>query len=362
MSTDIELDDLLERMERTTARLRASGVSSKAAAILAGADNYETKGFDGRPFLADLAAWKRDGDYEAGARVKAVLGTSAATGQSIIPNNFVADVVERVTARNVWRQVLNVVPGITGKGVDIPYEDTSVLTGQVSSFGSNKTIADFSLGTVTATLYTVAQIVDVGNQLLRQSEGAAERLVRSRLARSMSVAEQGLIVSGTGSSQPYGLTTAFGAYGGTAYDTTLSSETRAAAIGRAIGALETRGATDGVAIVVSSTDYFEMAVETLGTSGSGGWALDPAGGATTPRTTLWGVPVVRDPLLTAGTGYVGAFGQVEFYTGQDMTVDVTTEANTRWDRNVTGFRIEEEVAIDWRPAVFNGWVQRVIGI
>jgi hypothetical protein len=119
-----------------------------------------------------------------------------------------------------------------------------------------------------------------------------------------------------------------------------------------------------VAIVLSSTNYFEMAVETLGSSGSGGWAFSPADGAAgrVPSGTLWGIPVYRDPLLTAGTGYVGAFKQVDLYLGQEYRIDVSSEAGTRFDQNVTGFRAEEEIAIDWRPAVFSGWIQRVTAI
>jgi hypothetical protein len=100
-------------------------------------------------------------------------------------------------------------------------------------------------------------------------------------------------------SQPLGFFQAFLAYGDPAgFKTTLSSESRAAAIGRGISALEGRGImADGLVIVMNPTDYRELATGTLGTSGSGGWVFDPAGGAagSPPITTLWGVPVRRDP-------------------------------------------------------------------
>ncbi len=53
---------------------------------------------------------------------------------------------------------------------------------------------------------------------------------------------------------------------------------------------------------------------------------------------------------------------VDLYLGQEHRIDVSSEAGTRFDTDVTGFRADEEIGIDWRPAVFSGWVQRVTGI
>jgi hypothetical protein len=45
--------------------------------------------YDGPQFLKALADWKRNGNYEAAESLKGILGTSAATGAAIVPNNFV---------------------------------------------------------------------------------------------------------------------------------------------------------------------------------------------------------------------------------------------------------------------------------
>jgi hypothetical protein len=52
-------------------------------------DNYR-----GEPFLKPLADWKLNGSFEAMQATKAVLGTSNATGLSIVPNSFVAQIAE----------------------------------------------------------------------------------------------------------------------------------------------------------------------------------------------------------------------------------------------------------------------------
>ena len=53
---------------------------------------------------------------------------------------------------------------------------------------------------------------------------------------------------------------------------------------------------------------------------------------------------------------------VEIYTGQEYRIDVSSEAGTRFDQNITGFRAEEEFAFNAEPYIRTGRVQKVIGI
>ena len=55
----------------------------------------------------------------------------------------------------------------------------------------------------------------------------------------------------------------------------------------------------------------------------------------------------------------GEFGAVQFFRGQGYRVDTSSEAGDRWDKNLTGFRGEEEIAFDARPSVYAGKFQRV---
>ena len=48
-----------------------------------------------------------------------------------------------------------------------------------------------------------------------------------------------------------------------------------------------------------------------------------------------------------------------FFKGQGYRVDTSSEAGDRWDKNLTGFRGEEEIAFDARPAVYAGKFQRI---
>ncbi len=118
--------------------------------------------------------------------------------------------------------------------------------------------------------------------------------------------------------------------------------------------------------VLHPTDYWEMATETLGTSGSGGWTISPADGAAAnpPITSVWGVQIRRDPWWPAakiGTALLIEKSDVDIYTGDEYRVDVS-DAGSRFDQNVTGFRAEEMFGFNAEPYVRTGRVQQVTGL
>ena len=362
-----ELDERFKAFARTGAR-------DKAAAILAGAGSAETGvkavgPYNEVNFLSALVG-RRRGDAQAQEFIKAVLGTSDATGQAIVPNNFVSRLVEQIALVNPYRRYFEVTTGVTGAGVDIPYEVDAITAALVQgAYGSNKDVRDFGFTQATATLYTIAQIADIGNQLLRQSNGAAENAARRRLAGAIGMREAQFINNGSGSSQPLGLLQAFMTYGDVAaFKTALSSESRAAAIGRGIGALEARGVmSDNLVVFMHPTDFWELATETLGSSGSGGWVYDPATGAAgnPPITSTWGVPIARDPNWPSayvGTAVIVDRTAPEIFTGAEYRIDVSSEAGNRFDQNITGFRAEEEFGFNALPVIATGRAQKVTGI
>lgn len=362
-----ELDERVKAFSRDAAR-------GKAAAILAGVPKSEAPGiksigqYSNDNFLSALVN-RRIGDTDAQEFVKAVLGTSDATGQAIVPNNFVSSLVDALSLSNIYRNEFEVV-SVNGAAVDIPYVTTAITAALLQgAYGSNKDVRDFSFDQATATLYTIAQIADVGNQLLRQSNGAAEQSARRRLAQSIGTREATYITNGNGSSQPLGFFPAIMAFGDVAaFKTTLNSEPRLTTIARAIAAMETRGvARANLVFYVDPTTYWEIASEGLGTSYAGGWAVDPAGGAAAnpPITSAWGVPLRSDPnwpTSEAGTGLLIDKSEVQMFVGQDYRIDVSSEAGTRFDQNITGFRAEEEFGFNAQPYVRTGRVQKVLGL
>ena len=89
-----------------------------------------------------------------------------------------------------------------------------------------------------------------------------------------------------------------------------------------------------------------------------GFWIDPAAPANRDLS-LFGIPLRHTPNIASDTLVVGEFGSVAFFKGQGYRVDTSSEAGDRWDKNLTGFRGEEEIALDARPAVYAGKFQRI---
>lgn len=294
---------------------------------------------------------------------KATVGDTDAAGGYLVPNPVVLNINEQATAPRSVVDLFTPINGVNGSAVDLPWEQETISRAVIASPGSTKENSDFITNNYTATLYTLARIFDVGNQLLRQSQGAAEQLVRSKLARAFALGEDYYAIQGSGSSQPYGLLTAIGTSG--TYVSTFSSPSDSTVAGSVIsavltaaGALANRGAVpDGV--VLNSADFYEMARQ--GSDNAGFWR-DPFMSIQAAGTDVAGPGGLRwrhSPNMPSDSLVVGEYRSALFIRGQGYRVDSSSEAGTRWDKNETGFRGEEEIAFDARPAVYTGHFQRI---
>lgn len=351
-------------------------------------------GTDGKSFFATLAKARssRFGDINAQMEAskalledfgsywqgvnpesKATVGDTDAAGGYLVPNNVVADINFQATPMRSVVDLFTVIDGVRGSAVDIPFEDGNSVYSRavIAAAGATKENSNLITNNYTATLYTLARIYDVGNQLLRQSEGAAEKMVRSALARAFGLGEDYYALSGSGTSEPYGLLTALGTSG--TYVTAFASPSAstvagnwATAVAKMAGAVAQRGAIpDGV--VLNSGDYW---TNLASGADAAGFYVDPNGGgmtfnpqaAGTTGAGPWGIRLRHTPNMPTDSAVVGEFSSALFFRGQGYRVDVSSEAGTRWDKNLTGFRGEEEIAFDARPAVYTGRFQRVTNI
>ena len=317
---------------------------------------------EGKAALESMgAAW---GNPDPSA--KATLGTTDAAGGYLVPNNMVAD-IERTKANvNIYRSLMTVVNGVTGDAVDVPFTNAASRATVVAR-GDTKPNVNLVIGNYTATLYTLAKIYDVANQLLRHSAGAAEREVRLALAESIAEGEAYYILNGSGTSEPKGILTSIGTSGAyvsafTASATTLAGSI-ASAIATAAGAVAGRNwQPDGA--VIHSTAFWTAAAQ--GTD-SAGFFYNPAGGpgginATQGTLSYFGLRVEADSNIPNDDLLVGQFRGAKFYAGEAFRVDVSNEAGDRWDKNLTGFRGEEEFAFNADPYVLAGRFQRILDI
>jgi HK97 family phage major capsid protein len=307
---------------------------------------------------------------------KSTLGTTDATGGWVIPNAIVDEFIVPAAVENIYRQLMTVVPGVTAAAVDIPFRSAARTRAAIAAFGATKENLDLAYNGYTATMYTLARIYDIGNQFLRQSRGAAEVDVLQELAAAFAQGESFYVREGTGSSQPFGYTSAL-TNGPAAFRSTFSSPSdstvagsMAAAIAVAAGALAGRGVKP-TAAVLSATSYWNMLRQ--GSDSAGFWFAtqerNPASVAPGTLVSPFGIPVYADADadLEATSAVidnlvVANWKKFKLYFGESYRVDSSDEAGTRWDTNLTGFRGEEEMGFDARPAVYAGYAQMITDI
>lgn len=380
IARETEADQRLRSLEQQLSNIRTPskadiiGPGIPASAGTAGADHFfatlatatnpRLTGYDFEAMKDAKAALDAMGSNWQGVdpASKATVGDTDAAGGYLVPNPVVADINLQATAPRSVVDLFDVVNGVRGSAVDIPWEQETISRAVIALPGATKENSNFIANNYTATLYTLARIFDVGNQLLRHSQGAAERLVRSKLARAFALGEDFYALNGTGTNQPYGLLTALGTSGTYVTSHTASNSTVAGsgitAVLKAAGALADRGAVpDGV--VLNSGDFYTIAAQ--GSDNAGFWR-DPFGTIANVGQDVAGPGGLRwrhSPNVPTDTLVVGEFATTQFFRGQGYRVDTSSEAGDRWDKNLTGFRGEEEIAFDARPAVYTGKFQRI---
>lgn len=365
------------------ALMASTRTASKAGAIGSGRSTDPT--YQAGSFLNSIVAMK-SGDpdqfhaakanlealstYE-GAWGKATLGTTDATGGWVIPNALVDELIKPAAYQNPYANLVTNVNGVTAAAVDIPFRSASPARALIAPFGSTKENVDLAYNGYSATIYTLARVHDIGNQFLRQSQGAAEQDVLQELATAFALGERYYIISGGGTTEPYGLATAIANSPATFTSSFTASTTTQAgsilfAIATAAGALANRERGDGLTAVVNSATLWTMVAQ--GTDNAGFFYAGTGGAPSLPNVangtpvTPFGIPIIGDSQLSADDLIVGQFKALKVYHGQNYRVDSSSVAGTRWDANVTGFRGEMELGLDARAAVFAGAFQFIADI
>jgi hypothetical protein len=267
-----------------------------------------------------------------------------ATGVAIIPNNFVAGLVEQIAATNIYRDLFNVVNGVPARAWTSPTRSPPsrrpLLQG---AYGSNKDVRDFSFNQATATLYTIARSPTSATSSSASPTARPSRAPR-RLAKSIGIA-RGDSTSPTARARPS--RTASSRHRrlrrpGRLHHA-LNSESLAAALGRGIAAMEARGVRPGQPRLRDAPDRLLGDWRPRGSARRvpvAGPSTRPPAPRPTPRSPhVWGVPLRRDPNWPSakiGTALIIERSEVEIFTGQGYRIDVSSEAGSRFDQNITG--------------------------
>lgn len=303
-------------------------------------------------------------------QAKATLGLTGATGGVLIPGATVSDLVKPGRYRSATPQLVNGI-NVNAYQTLIPVRVSAPTRAAVVAWGDTKTNANLAYGSYTATMYTMAIIYDLAKQFIRYTNGGAEQDVLSELAHAFELGKAYYILQGSGSSEPYGVQTAIGV-SFSAYTTsfTASATTLAGSVAKALataaGDLAVRNRAPEAALVGAAA-YWNMVSQGTDTAG---FFMAPAGGPLTLRPdglnggiSPWGIPVYPETQL-AGTDdlLVGEWSALQVFYGDSYRVDTSDEAGDRWDKNLVGFRGEQEIGLDARAAVFAGAFQFIADI
>lgn len=314
---------------------------------------------------------------------KATLGLTGATGGYVLPNNLVDTVVKPATQRAVLQNLVTVINGVSVRGVDQPYRLNAPTRMSFVDWGQTKPQADETYGSYAAALGTIARIMDIAKQYARFSAGAAETDVMDELTKAAILAENYYMIAGSGggtagSGDPtvgvytsLNATPAFLGYKtaktGAASNSTVAGSA-ASAFAELFGILAGRS-REPTAVLVDSTTYWTMIAQ--GSDAAGFW-VSPTGGPTGFTRTesgglaFWGVPIYYDTNLGVNAAtkiaIAAEWSAFKLYRGMEFRIDSSDVAGDRWDKNLIGFRGEEEIGFNAETPVHVGAAQLMTAV
>ena len=314
---------------------------------------------------------------------KATLGTTGATGGYVLPNNLVDTVVKPATQRAVLQNLVTVINGVAVRGVDQPFRLGAPSRMTFQDWGATKENVNETYGSYTANLGTIARVYDIAKQYARFSAGAAEADVMDELTKAAILAENYYMIAGagtggTGTGDPtvgvytsLNATPAFlgykGAKTGAASNSTVAGSA-ASAFAELFGILAARN-RQPTAVLVDATTYWTMIAQ--GSDAAGFW-VSPTGGPTGFTRTesgglaFWGVPIYYDTNLGTNAAtkiaIAAEWNAFKLYRGMEFRIDSSDVAGDRWDKNLIGFRGEEEIGFNAETPVHVGAAQLMTAV
>lgn len=314
---------------------------------------------------------------------KATLGTTGATGGYVLPNNLVDTEVKPATQKAVLQNLVTVINGVAVRGVDQPFRLGAPSRMTFQDWGATKENVDETYGSYTANLGTIARVYDIAKQYARFSAGAAEADVMDELTKAAILAENYYMIAGagtggTGTGDPtvgvytsLDATPAFlgykGAKTGAASNSTVAGSA-ASAFAELFGLLAARN-REPSAVLVDATTYWTMIAQ--GSDAAGFW-VSPGGGPTGFTRTesgglaFWGVPIYYDTNLGSNAAtkiaIAAEWAAFKLYRGMEFRIDSSDVAGDRWDKNLIGFRGEEEIGFNAETPVHVGAAQLMTAV
>jgi len=219
----------------------------------------------------------------------------------------------------------------------------------IQTEGGTKSKGDKNIEYKVVSPIVLAYVIDMSMQIL-QDVPRLQSYVTQRMVEQLLILEDTQILSGAGTSNTLnGILTQATAYAPTGVANTSGAD-RFSYLLNAVSQLA-QGDYSPNGIVVNPYAYFEMLQVKTTTKEY----TSPYAGVTFTDNTLRlaGVPIYQSTAMATNAFLVGDWSQAEFLTRQGLTVDVSTENGTNFEKNLVTLRVEERIGLAVeRPAAF----------
>lgn len=292
---------------------------------------------------------------------KAMTEGTPGQGGYLVRPQVERQIVQALELDNVLRGLCSKL-NVNTNSIQLDQLALSTLAGWVAELAQKPETTSMTLATVTASVFTVAGLATVSNQLLADSDPAVDNLVTTDLAKRLVALEETAFINGSGTGQPLGILNTPG-IGATSLTSTAVADLLDVILD-ALAAVETAHGAPS-AILMHPRTWTRILKSK---DAQGAYLIAPASGVQDPRTgqrgpvkTLWGYPVVtsnRVPTnLGAGTNesrvIVADFREALILDRQGITVDESK--HVYFTSNQTVFRAEQRVGFTAArtPGAFN---------
>ncbi len=268
------------------------------------------------------------------AVLKALSEGTAADGGYLFPNDFRAEIIKILMDTPRMRGLVRVIP-MRKDVLDIPVESAkaTVFWGAENA-AITTTTADF--GNAQLTAYRMNSIMYMSRELVDDaSEVGVVDLIVQQFADAVGQEEDKVIIQGSGSGQPTGLTGASGEH-----ETTCSGNLDFDDVINCFYALpqQYRGQAS---FLVATANVRELR-QLKDSQGRYLWVDSVAAGV---APTILGRPVYENTWVPEATIFFGDYKRAYFLGDREqMSVEMTTEGAGTWEKHQVGIKVTERIA------------------
>jgi HK97 family phage major capsid protein len=198
---DFTVSDIKEAVKAAIQELAGEPVSGGVIAAPS-TKTLTTRGFSDEPMQA-LKHWVRTGD-DIAAKATLVEGTND-NGGYLVPKDFYDKIIGRRDELSLLSKFNFMKLTTSRRQIDIPAQDEKSDFAIVAESGSANFDEPTFANTKTITVYNQSLAFKISNELLRDQAANLEQFLQEEIARAYARNINNYIITGTGSSQPYGI-------------------------------------------------------------------------------------------------------------------------------------------------------------